>query len=40
MEPVSGEGGGRVKRGQLRRDGPFQCQFTAIPAVKNEREKV
>lgn len=21
------------------RDGPFQCQFTAIPAVKKEREK-
>lgn len=37
VEPASGEG---VKGGQPRRDGPFQCQFTAIPAVKNEREKV
>lgn len=39
MEPVRGEQGG-VKGGQLRRDRPFQCQFTAILAVKNEREKV
>lgn len=30
-------GGVRVKGGW--RDGPFQCQFTAIPAVKKEREK-
>lgn len=35
-----GREGRWVKGGQLRRDGPFQCQFTAIPAVKNEREKV
>lgn len=34
---MSRGGGGRVKGGW--RDGPFQCQFTAIPAVKKEREK-
>ena len=38
MEPARGGVGG-LKGVRLRRDGPFQCQFTAIPAVKNEREK-
>lgn len=40
MEPARGGGAEGVKGGRLRRDGPFQCQFTAMPAVKNEREKV
>lgn len=40
MESGGGRGrGDGLKEGGLRRDGPFQCRFTAIPAVKNEREK-
>lgn len=34
------EEGEGVKERRLRRDRPFQCQFTEIPAVKNERGKV
>lgn len=39
MESAGGgrRGAGGLKGGRLSRDGPFQCQFTAIPAVKSER---
>lgn len=33
----SAEGAGGAARGGGGRDRPFQCQFTEIPAVKNEK---